>query len=121
MMSESLEDKLRKALRPVDPGADFTQRVMAQLPTEHSGKQTAEQPRSNWKRIQARLVSVALAASLIVTVTIGWGIYELRQREAGLKARAQVLEALQLTSEKLNLAARAVHERSNRNGDDTGA
>jgi hypothetical protein len=34
-----------------------------------------------------------------------------RQKEAGLAARAQVLEALQVTSEKLDLAYRLVNTR----------
>jgi sensor domain CHASE-containing protein len=54
----------------------------------------------------ARWLPVALAASLILTVVV---IHEHRKREQGLQARQQLIEALRVTGEKLDLAYRAVN------------
>ena len=99
-MSEELESRLRRALRPVDPGEDFTARVMAQVSATPRNLRTGSQ-------LTAR-IAVGLAASVILVFA---GVYEWqqRQKEAGLAARAQVLEALRVTSEKLDLAYRLIN------------
>lgn len=116
-MHDSFDRKLRKALRPVDPGEDFTQSVIAQLPV-------TEVKRPYRSGRLARWSALAMAASVVVAMVIGFGIHEQRQRAAGLRARAQALEALQVTSEKLNLAYRVVRDQSQANAtqaDDGGA
>ena len=97
-MSEDLESKLRAALRPVDPGAEFTACVLAAtgIATERS-------------RARRRSVaSLALAASVLLAVLGAYGWRE-RQHEAGLEAREEVLKALRVTGEKLDLASRLVN------------
>jgi len=102
-MSDELERMLRRALRPVDPGEDFTARVMAEVSAE-PGNLRARPRRAVW-------IPLSLAASVILAVA---GVYEWqqRQREAGLAARAQVLEALRVTNEKLDLAYRLINTSS---------
>jgi hypothetical protein len=102
-MSEELERLLRRALRPVDPGEDFTARVMAEI-CANPRNLRAPSRRAAW-------IALGLAASVILLVS---GVYVLhqRQREAGLAARAQVLEALRVTSEKLDLAYRLINTSS---------
>jgi negative regulator of sigma E activity len=102
-MSEDLERMLRRALRPVDPGEDFTARVMTQV----SASPRALRARP-WR---AAWIPAALAASALLVVA---GVYEWqqRQKEAGLAARAQVLEALRVTSQKLDLAYRLINTSS---------
>jgi hypothetical protein len=94
---DDLDAALREALRPVNPGEDFTGRVMARV--------AAPQPRG----LRARWpVPAALAAAVL----LGTGVYVQHQRQnrAGLEARRQVIEALRLTDEKLDLAYQTVKE-----------
>lgn len=99
-MSEELDTKLRRALRAIDPGADFTARVMAQLSTSPSGVR-----RRLWRRAW---VPATLAAS-IALVIIGAHEWQQHQEETGIAASRQVREALRVTSEKLDLAYRLVN------------
>jgi hypothetical protein len=102
-MSDELERMLRRALRPVDPGEDFTARVIARVSAEPG------HPRTRWRRVA--WIPLGLAASVIVVVAGVYG-WNQRQRETGLAARAQVLEALRVTSEKLDLAYRLINTSS---------
>jgi len=112
-MSEAFDDKLRRALRPVDPGEDFTRSVMEGLPpTIAESRHDARLPSRTKAMWWSAAAAAAVAAAAVVTV--GWRIQEQRELEAGLRAREQLLEALQVTSEKLNLAYRVVHDRSSR-------
>jgi hypothetical protein len=101
-MSEDLEGKVRRALRPIDPGEDFTRRVMDRV---SNTPPRAAHPRRRVTWIPA----AAIAASLLMMVVV---IYEWQQsrKEAGLAARAQVIEALRVTNDKLDLAYRLVNE-----------
>ena len=119
-MSQSLDDKLRAALKPLDPGEDFTQRVMARLTEADRTKLAPAEFHRRRFGVRARWASVAVAASVVLAIANGIRIYEQHEREAGLRARAQLLEALQVTSEKLNLAVRVVHGRSERAVTDSG-
>jgi hypothetical protein len=96
-----LEGELRRALQRQDPGERFTARVLSALPERHS------KPVRRWSR--TRWLPMALAASLTVLV-IGQQLLERRERQRGDLAREQVLEALRLTSAKLDVAYRMVHE-----------
>jgi hypothetical protein len=102
-MTDDLERQLRRVLRPVDPGEELTRRIMAQVDEGRAGG------RRTWPRPAWRYA--ALAAS-IALVTLGVTVHERqqRQRQVGLEARAQVLAALQVTSEKLDLAYRLVNK-----------
>ena len=98
-MSKDFEQQLREALRPVEPEEGFEQRVMARVAREGS--------RRNTKIV--RWVSVALAASVVFAAIIGTQQWQQRREQEGLEARRQLLEALQLTGEKLDLAYQAVN------------
>ena len=97
-MSEELERRLRRALRPVDPGEAFTARVMAQVPADSR----------NIRARRAPWIPLGLAASVILIISGVYG-WQQREKQAGLAARAQVLEALRVTSEKLDLANRLIN------------
>ena len=107
-MSNDLEDRLRQALRPVDPGEDFTARVLARVASEE-----AREPRTGIpgpRSVPRRFLwaPVALAASLAAAVVIRHAWQERREME-GLQARKQLIQALRVTSQKLDLAYRIVN------------
>lgn len=87
-----LEPRLRDALRRQDPPEGFAERVL----------QRAQQiPR------RRRPPQWLLAASILtVLAPLGWGyhVYEARRRAEAERAQAQLVLALQITSQKLNLA-----------------
>lgn len=106
-MNEDLENKLQKALRPVDPGEDFTARVMARVADAGaSEKPLAKHPALKVSRFV--WLPAALAACLVLVVAVTH-IRQQRQEEAGLAARDKVMEALRVTSEKLDLAYEIVN------------
>jgi len=102
------EDDLRKALRPKDPGAAFTERVMARV---HQGevKPAAPDPRRRrfprlWPwRLRSALAGAMAAA---VLVTAGWlGLEQYRQSQKaaqGERAKQQAILALRIANAKLN-------------------
>jgi hypothetical protein len=100
-MNDDLDTQLREALKAVDAPPGFTERVMARVA---SGQQ--RRPRWRWR------IPAGLAASAL----LGLGIYvqsqQLRLEREGLKARREVIEALRLTDEKLDLAVETVQETS---------
>ena len=114
-MSQDIENQLQRALRPVEPAADFTARVMRALPPRPA---TAEvvvldvvrsraQP-SWWSRLST---PAALAASLLVAILVGRDLalkHEERQQLAGIEASCKLMQALRVTSQKLDLAYEAV-------------
>jgi hypothetical protein len=115
-MSEDIEDQLRRALRPVDPPAGFAERVMRALPERAPRVALAPvavlrpAPRPGWWRNLA--VPSALAASLVVAVVLGQHVGRLQaehEQRAGLAARAELMQALRITSKKLDLAYQAVN------------
>lgn len=90
-----IEDSLRAALRPQDPGADFTAGVMAKI---GSGRAA---PRSH------RKWPLALAASVLATVA-GLGVMQqVVERRRAEAAAQQLALAIEITSAQLNL----VHQR----------
>lgn len=107
-MSDEFEEALRRALRPKDPGEDFAARVVSRL---GAGEQEPAVTRPGWKRLAARRprwVSVALAASVIA----GVGFFQLRQHaldaERASQARAQLLQALSIASDNVNIVRATV-------------
>lgn len=117
-MSDFLENELRRALRPEDPGDEFTRRVMARLRTQA----TTPQPRRAQPGRLVRWLPAALAASLLVAIMVKHERTEERLVEDGLRAREQLLLALRMTSQKLDLAYTVVHDdRHESRSDDGGA
>lgn len=98
-MSKDFEQQLREALQPVEPDEGFEQRVMARIAREGARRRTKV----------TRWVSVALAASVVFAAVLGTHEWQVRREQEGLEARKQLLEALRLTGEKLDLAYQAVN------------
>lgn len=108
-MSRDLEKALREALRPVDPGEEFTARVLSRLAAQPQAE-SARRDGAPRRALAGRRVWIplALAASLVAAVVLGIGWYE-RREVRGLEARRELLEALRVTNQKLELANRLVN------------
>ena len=110
-----LEDELRRMLRPVEPPAGFTERVMRALPERQAPAGVAfltpvrARPRSPaWQRFA---MPAALAASLVVGVLLGLHVADIQvehEQRAGLAASRELMQALRVTSQKLDKAYEAV-------------
>jgi hypothetical protein len=98
-MTEELENALRRSLRSDDPGELFTRRVMQRLPRENHG---ATRRWLTW--------SAGLAASLLLAFGLRQQVLEQREQAAGLRAKQELLEALRVTSGKLDLAYQAIEK-----------
>jgi len=110
-MSE-VEDRLRRALRPIDPPPGFAERVMRALPDQRPTATVTPidivrtSPRASfWRRVSA---PAALAASLVAAVLLGQHVAIQQEERAGLAARQELMQALRLTSQKLDDAYQAV-------------
>jgi negative regulator of sigma E activity len=106
-----VEDKLRRAMRPIDPPEGFAERVMRALPAREPPAPVvvlATVPRaprtSAWRRFST---PVTLAASLVVGVLVGKQMALEHQRE-GIAASRELMQALRVTSQKLDAAYQAV-------------
>lgn len=108
-MNEDLEKKLSQALRPVDPGEAFTARVLARVAGETRSTVTSVAVRVPTISSRFGWLPAALAASavLAIVVTHEW---RAQREQAGIVARDQVIEALRMTSKKLDLVYQAVNE-----------
>ena len=98
-MSKDFEQQLRDALRPVDPAEGFDERVMARMAGE----------RQRTRSRTTRWVSLAVAASMAFAAILGTHQWQMHREQQGLEARRQLLEALRVTGEKLDLAYQAVN------------
>lgn len=114
-MSQDIEIELRRALRAVEPSTDFTARVMRALPPRSASAEVmplsvvkaAARP-DPWQRFAT---PAALAASLLVAILLGRQAaveHEERQQLAGIEASRKLMQALRVTSQKLDLAYEAV-------------
>jgi uncharacterized membrane protein YhhN len=99
-MNDDIESRLRAALRPVAPDTDFSRKLLAAV--------AAEQPqaRPRW------WIPAALAASVLMAVGVQHQVQASREYQNGLRARREVVEALRMTSQKLNLAYETVKSES---------
>jgi hypothetical protein len=92
----NLEQQLREALRPRDPGEDFTAAVMARLAGDAAVPVPREPParrRGYWPH--------ALAASLLLAFIGTQQFLQHRQRERAFTAHLQLEQALAITSAEL--------------------
>lgn len=110
-MTYDFENELRRRLRPMDAPEGFAERVMRALPEQaKSATITAlPAPRRSWTRQFG--MPAALAASLLAAVLLGQynaGQRELRAERQGLEASRELMQALRLTSDKLDIAYQAV-------------
>jgi hypothetical protein len=108
-MSENFENELRRALRPVDAPAGFAERVMRALPAQRDPA-PPEFRESPAQRTMRRFgVPAAFAAALVVSVLLGLRVArDQQEQQAGLAASRELMEALKVTSQKLDLAYQAV-------------
>ncbi len=86
------EDQLRRALERKEPSADFAARVVARVSRDERGKM-----RGLWRSWTA----AGIAASLFVGV-VGFELERREKARQGAEARAQLLQAMEITSTKLN-------------------
>ena len=144
----AIDDALGQALRAEDPGAAFTQRVLARAREERAAQQSGRPlPRigvsrrvsvedratssevsradvsgsigaaaTRCRRGRARLTTTrkliaAIAASLTLAAAGAQWMQHRRYVAEGERARAQVLAALRLTNEKLNIVHDKITER----------
>jgi len=110
-MSEDIESQMRAALRTVAPREEFSQRLVANVTSQAP---QARKPRRIATRVNALAwwFSASLAASVILAVGVHEHLQQQRLQQSGLEARREVVEALRVTSQKLNLAYEAVRSQS---------
>ncbi|HEX3395229.1 MAG TPA: hypothetical protein VHS76_00930 [Steroidobacteraceae bacterium] len=110
-MSKDIESQMRAALRPIAPSDEFSQTLLTRVTL-----QRPSQP--GQRRIGASMHALAwwltasLAASVILAVGVHQHLQQQRLQQSGLEARREVVEALRMTSQKLNLAYEAVKRQS---------
>lgn len=113
-MTEDFENQLRRALRPVDAPEGFAERLMKRLP-EREKPVVVALPVSPPRRSRQFGLPAALAASLLAAVLLGQQFahrqYD-RELAEGLAAKRELLQALRVTSKKLDLAYEAVNNPS---------
>jgi hypothetical protein len=97
------EEQLRRAFGAEDPGEVFTQRVVNRVKVDATrAVPPVSSARATW------WVALPFAASLVIAAGgVAW-VQHARHVEEGERARAQVLSALRLTREKLNVVRSAV-------------
>jgi hypothetical protein len=99
-MNEDLESKLRAALRPLPADENFARRFAARV----SARRRFSPP--------AWWIPVGLAASVMIAIGVQRQVQQSHERADGLEARREVVEALRVTSQKLNLAYEVVKSQS---------
>lgn len=91
-----MDEELRRALRRVEPSADFTDRTMARLAAPGSGGVRPDR----WRTSLVRWLGAGIAASVLVASGATW--YQASRRSAEVEqAREDVERALRITTEKL--------------------
>jgi hypothetical protein len=111
-LPENFEDELRRRLRPVDAPEGFADRLMAALPPVQRPKVVALEPRAARRSSHPFGMPFAIAASLMVSVFLG--VYAAnvrmhREEQQGIAASQELMQALRVTSQKLDLAYEAVN------------
>lgn len=114
-MTEELEKQLRAALRPVDAPEGFAERLMQRLPPANKEPVLVLLPRRAPAPSRRYGVPAALAASLVAAVLLGQQLADhrvqnqiAREQAEGLAAKRELLQALRVTSQKLDMAYEAV-------------
>jgi Lon protease-like protein len=118
-MSKDLESQMRAALRPVAPSDEFSLKLAASVTSQRPASVTSRlpaalegrRPGTRWRPL-AWWSSAGLAASVVMALGVHQHLQQQRLQQSGLEARREVLEALRVTSQKLNLAYEAVKSQS---------
>lgn len=101
------EDDLHSALERKDPGAGFTQRVMARI-NQSQAKASAVQPRTSFLQLWWPLkLKTALAGALVAVLALAawFGVArykQIQEQQAGEQAKQKAVLALRITTAKLN-------------------
>jgi hypothetical protein len=111
-MSQEIESRIRTALRPVAPSDDFSQKLLARVVADRPEQPKPRRLLAASARPLAWWLAASLAACLILAVGVRQHLEQQRLQQSGLEARREVLEALRMTSQKLNLAYEAVKDQS---------
>ena len=112
MTPENIEDQLRRHLRPVNAPEGFADRLMSALPAEAPRATVSVLREPTRRRARQFGMPAALAASLLAAVLLGQHVANDRARldeQAGLAASRELMQALRVTSQKLDLAYEAVN------------
>jgi hypothetical protein len=107
-MSKEIEARVSAALRPVAPREEFSQKLLARVMAERPVPSRPRRLFSEGARPLAWWLTASLAACLILAIGVQQHVQEQRLRQSGLEALREVVEALRVTSQKLNLAYEAV-------------
>jgi Lon protease-like protein len=110
-MSKDIESEMRAALRPVAPSEEFSQKLVANVTSRRSAALEPRRVGAGWHPL-AWWSSAGLAASVVLAVGVHQHLEQQRLQQSGLEARREVLQALRVTSQKLNLAYEAVKSQS---------
>jgi hypothetical protein len=103
---KSMEERLRQSLQRKDPDPGFTERVLSRVRSQ------PEEPGNGTLRLFARPSRWLAAAAIVVFVLSAGAVHRQRERKLraeGERAKAQLLQALQITSEKLNVVLKKVN------------
>ena len=110
--ANNFEAELRRRLRPVDAPEGFAERLMAALPAEREPVVVPFTPKAAPPYMRQFRMPAALAASLLVAVFAGIHVANDRalvEEREGIAASQQLMQALRVTSQKLDLAYEAVN------------
>jgi hypothetical protein len=111
-MSKDTESQMRAALRAVAPREEFTQKLLVNVTSQLPAPPLKSRRFAGGLRPLAWWFSASLAASVVLAVGVHQHLQQQRLQQSGLEARREVLEALRVTSQKLNLAYEAVKSQS---------
>ncbi|HEY2675843.1 MAG TPA: hypothetical protein VGI65_02665 [Steroidobacteraceae bacterium] len=111
-MKQDIETRLRASLQPVAPSNEFSQRLLARVAAQPGQRQAARTAPRGLSRRSTWWLSAGIAASLLLAAGVQYQMQQTRERANGLEARRQVVEALRMTSQKLNLAYETVKSES---------
>jgi hypothetical protein len=115
-MDDSLEQDLRRALRPLDPGGAFTERVLARVRNNASMADEPLAAKPSHRRMTWLPAAIAASAVMLtIAAMVQQEIAARREAAAGARAKQELLEALRVTSEKLDLAYQAVENPTQQN------
>jgi len=114
-MNDEFENQLRRALRPVEAPEGFAERLLQKLPAQPAPQfsPVVVPLPARPQRTQRRYgLPAALAASMVAAVLLGqqFAMHRMeRQEAAGRAASQELLQALRVTSQKLDMAYQAVN------------
>jgi hypothetical protein len=111
-LPENFEHELRRRLRPVNAPDGFAERLMAALPQVETPKVIVLRPKAARPSLRHFGMPAALAASLMISVFLGVYVANVRmhrEEQQGIAASQELMQALRVTSQKLDLAYEAVN------------